>query len=62
MSLLRAYCQERGPPYEETGMLVIAVRPDKLGRMDNLYERARNNHVSEPRPDRPIRSTKPCAS
>jgi len=47
VALLREYCQDRGLPYEEIGKLVVAVRPDELGRMENLYERARNNHVPE---------------
>ncbi|MEV7144256.1 L-2-hydroxyglutarate oxidase [Streptomyces tauricus] len=47
VSLLREYCQERRLPYEETGKLVLAVRDDELGRMADLYERARNNHVPE---------------
>ncbi|MGH1553594.1 FAD-dependent oxidoreductase [Streptomyces sp. L7] len=47
VSILREYCQDRGQPYEEIGKLVVAVRPDELGRMENLYERARNNHVPE---------------
>ncbi|MFF0079072.1 L-2-hydroxyglutarate oxidase [Streptomyces canus] len=47
VSLLREYCRERGLPYDEIGKLVVAVRPDELGRMENLYERARNNHVPE---------------
>lgn len=47
VSLLREYCQERALPYEEIGKLVMAVREDELGRMENLYERARNNHVPD---------------
>ncbi|WP_406143832.1 L-2-hydroxyglutarate oxidase [Streptomyces sp. NBC_01012] len=47
VSLLREYCQERQLPYQETGKLVVAVREDELGRMENLYERARNNHVPD---------------
>ncbi|EFE65589.1 FAD dependent oxidoreductase [Streptomyces viridosporus ATCC 14672] len=47
VSLLREYCQERGLPYREIGKLVMAVREDELGRMEDLYERARNNHVPE---------------
>ncbi|MFJ9541363.1 L-2-hydroxyglutarate oxidase [Streptomyces sp. NPDC101225] len=47
VSRLREYCQERGVPYREIGKLVTAVRPDELGRMDDLYERARNNHVPD---------------
>ncbi|NUO43089.1 MAG: L-2-hydroxyglutarate oxidase [Streptomyces sp.] len=47
VSLLREYCQERALPYEEIGKLVVAVRGDELGRMENLYERAKNNHVPD---------------
>lgn len=47
VALLREYCQDRKLPYEEIGKLVMAVRQDELGRMGNLYERARNNHVPE---------------
>lgn len=47
VSVLREYCQDRGLPYAEIGKLVMAVREDELGRMENLYERARNNHVPE---------------
>ncbi|MFD7134635.1 L-2-hydroxyglutarate oxidase [Streptomyces sp. NPDC059894] len=47
VSLLREYCQDRQLPYQEIGKLVVAVREDELGRMDALYERARNNHVPD---------------
>ncbi|MFD6280006.1 L-2-hydroxyglutarate oxidase [Streptomyces sp. NPDC060209] len=47
VSLLREYCQDRELPYQEIGKLVVAVREDELGRMDALYERARNNHVPD---------------
>ncbi|MEU9956304.1 L-2-hydroxyglutarate oxidase [Streptomyces sp. NPDC050982] len=47
VSMLREYCQERTLPYEETGKLVMAVREDELDRMENLYQRARNNHVPD---------------
>lgn len=47
VALLREYCQERTLPYREIGKLVVAVREDELGRMNNLYERARNNHVPD---------------
>ncbi|MEU7319325.1 L-2-hydroxyglutarate oxidase [Streptomyces griseoviridis] len=47
VALLRAYCAERALPYREIGKLVVAVRDDELGRMENLYERARGNHVPE---------------
>ncbi|MFF7365746.1 L-2-hydroxyglutarate oxidase [Streptomyces sp. NPDC008125] len=47
VALLREYCQDRKLPYQETGKLVVAVREDELGRMENLYDRARNNHVPD---------------
>lgn len=47
VSLLREYCQDRQLPYREIGKLVVAVREDELGRMNNLYERAKNNHVPD---------------
>lgn len=47
VSLLREYCQDRRLPYDEIGKLVVAVRADELGRMENLYTRAKNNHVPE---------------
>ncbi|MFI8490239.1 L-2-hydroxyglutarate oxidase [Streptomyces rubrogriseus] len=47
VALLREYCQDRELPYREIGKLVMAVRQDELGRMENLYERARNNHVPD---------------
>lgn len=47
VALLRAYCQDRKLPYQEIGKLVVAVREDELGRMEGLYERARNNHVPD---------------
>lgn len=47
VALLREYCQDRRLPYQEIGKLVTAVRPDELGRMEDLYERARHNHVPD---------------
>jgi L-2-hydroxyglutarate oxidase LhgO len=47
VALLREYCQDRGLPYREIGKLVMAVRQDELARMENLYERAKNNHVPD---------------
>ncbi|WP_314219788.1 L-2-hydroxyglutarate oxidase [Streptomyces zaehneri] len=47
VALLRAYCEDRELPYREIGKLVVAVREDELGRMNALYDRARNNHVPE---------------
>lgn len=34
-----------GIAYDECGKLVVAVRPDELGRLDNLEKRARENGV-----------------
>ncbi|MFF9457947.1 L-2-hydroxyglutarate oxidase [Streptomyces flaveolus] len=47
VALLREYCQDRELPYREIGKLVMAVRQDELGRMENLYQRAKNNHVPD---------------
>ncbi|MGW1212859.1 L-2-hydroxyglutarate oxidase [Streptomyces sp. NPDC002499] len=47
VALLREYCRRRQLPYRETGKLVVAVREDELGRMNALFERARNNHVPD---------------
>ncbi|WP_369031587.1 L-2-hydroxyglutarate oxidase [Streptomyces adonidis] len=47
VALLREYCRDRELPYKEIGKLVVAVREDELGRMNDLYERARNNHVPD---------------
>ncbi|AEV86078.1 hydroxyglutarate oxidase [Actinoplanes sp. SE50] len=44
-SLLKEYCQERQIPYDECGKLVVAVRADELGRLDDLEKRARENDV-----------------
>ena len=43
--LLREYCAERGIAYDECGKLVVAVREDELGRLDDLEKRARENGV-----------------
>jgi L-2-hydroxyglutarate oxidase LhgO len=43
--LLRAYCAERGIPYEECGKLVIARTPAELPRLDDIERRASANGV-----------------
>ncbi|HWS37440.1 MAG TPA: L-2-hydroxyglutarate oxidase, partial [Actinoplanes sp.] len=43
--LLRDYCAERGIAYDECGKLVVAVRDDELGRLDDLEKRALANGV-----------------
>ena len=44
-TLLREYCADRGLPYVEAGKLVVAVRPDELGRLDALERTATENRV-----------------
>ncbi|GIF03283.1 L-2-hydroxyglutarate oxidase [Actinoplanes siamensis] len=44
-ALLKEYCQERDIAYDECGKLVVAVRADELGRLDDLEKRARENAV-----------------
>ena len=39
------YCRERGVPYEVCGKLVVAVTPDEIGRMEDLYQRCLANGV-----------------
>ncbi|GAA4610473.1 L-2-hydroxyglutarate oxidase [Actinoplanes octamycinicus] len=46
-SLLKEYCQERRIAYDECGKLVVAVRADELGRLDNLEKRARRTPYRE---------------
>ena len=43
--LLREYCAHRGIAYDECGKLVVAVRDDELGRLDDLEKRALANGV-----------------
>ncbi|BBH71105.1 hydroxyglutarate oxidase [Actinoplanes sp. OR16] len=43
--LLREYCAEKGIAYDECGKLVVAVRRDEMGRLDDLEKRARENGV-----------------
>jgi (S)-2-hydroxyglutarate dehydrogenase len=43
--LLREYCSDRGLPYVQSGKLVVAVRPDELGRLDVLERTATENAV-----------------
>ncbi len=45
MELLRAYCAERGVPYEACGKLVVALDERELGRLAALEARARENGV-----------------
>ncbi|MGH3050864.1 MAG: L-2-hydroxyglutarate oxidase, partial [Gaiellaceae bacterium] len=43
--LLRAYCKERGLPYEEVGKLVVALDEGELDRLGELERRATENGV-----------------
>src|SRR5207248_8225317 len=45
MSLLKAFCLERGIEYDECGKLVIATDERELTRLNALEERARANDV-----------------
>ena len=45
MSLLKAFCLERGIEYDECGKLVIATDEQEMTRFDALEERARANGV-----------------
>jgi len=44
-TLLRAYCAERGVPYEACGKLVVALETSELPRLERLAERAHANGV-----------------
>jgi len=44
-ALMFAYCDERGIPYEKCGKLIVAIRADELGRLDDLEQRGRANGV-----------------
>jgi L-2-hydroxyglutarate oxidase LhgO len=45
ISLLRSYCVTRGIDWEACGKVVVAVRPDELGPLERLAERASANGV-----------------
>jgi L-2-hydroxyglutarate oxidase LhgO len=47
VGLLRAYCFDRGLPYEECGKLVVALAEHELGPLDGLEQRAIANGVPE---------------
>jgi 2-hydroxyglutarate dehydrogenase len=42
---LYAYCEERGVPFERSGKLIVATRPQELPRLDELERRGRANGV-----------------
>jgi len=45
VDLMRAFCSERGIPYEACGKLVIALEPAELPYLERLSERANANGV-----------------
>jgi L-2-hydroxyglutarate oxidase LhgO len=45
--LLRAYCAERGLPYEECGKVLVATREGELARLEKVFESARANGVAD---------------
>jgi L-2-hydroxyglutarate oxidase LhgO len=40
-----AYCDKKGIPYKQVGKLIVATEAGELGRLDDLWERARRNGV-----------------
>lgn len=42
---MKAYCTDRGLPYDECGKVVVALREDELGRLDDIAKRAEANGV-----------------
>ena len=42
---LRAYCEERGLPFERSGKLIVAVGEEEVPRLDELERRGRANGV-----------------
>ena len=47
----RAFCEERGIPYETCGKLIVATREDELERMEALAARAEANGIETHRVD-----------
>jgi L-2-hydroxyglutarate oxidase LhgO len=45
VDLMRAFCQERGLPYDECGKVVVALDEREQACLDNLEQRARANDV-----------------
>jgi L-2-hydroxyglutarate oxidase LhgO len=47
VELLRAYCAERGLPYEECGKVLVATLEGELPRLEKVFESARANGVPD---------------
>jgi L-2-hydroxyglutarate oxidase LhgO len=43
--LARAYCDEKNIPYKMVGKLIVATDESELGRLNDLYERGRQNGI-----------------
>ena len=43
--LMYEYCEDHGIAYEKCGKLIVAVRHDELGRLEELHRRGLANHV-----------------
>ena len=43
--LVWAYCERKGIAYRQVGKLIVATEPKELGRLDELWERGRQNGV-----------------
>ncbi|XP_035704551.1 L-2-hydroxyglutarate dehydrogenase, mitochondrial isoform X4 [Folsomia candida] len=45
MRLSYEYLSKRGIPYKKVGKLIVAVKPDEIPRLQNLYDRGLKNNV-----------------
>jgi L-2-hydroxyglutarate oxidase LhgO len=45
--LARTYCDERGIPYKMVGKLIVATAEAELGRLQDLYDRGRQNGIDD---------------
>ena len=43
--LMKAFCAEKGVAYDECGKVVVATRPEEVGALHRLHERAITNGV-----------------
>lgn len=41
------YCDEHKIPYKKCGKLIVAVEPDEVSRLEELYERGCQNGVKD---------------
>jgi L-2-hydroxyglutarate oxidase LhgO len=46
-TLARAYCDEKSIPYKMVGKLIVATDESELGRLQDLYERGRQNGIAD---------------